>query len=198
MEDHRFEFRVAKICSVLKVSRSGYYAWRKRPKSKRQEENEILIEKIKEIYEKKKHIYGYPRIAESLPCDMKVSKGRVYRLMKANGLKSKTAKKFKPQTTDSNHNLPVAENVLSRQFVADKPCEKWVSDITYINTDEGFLYLGGILDLYDRAIVGWSMEDHMRKELVIDALNQAIARFKPSKGLLLHSDRGSQVRQEVA
>jgi putative transposase len=119
------------------VSRSGFYAWRKRPKSKRQERNELLLEKIKEIYNKKKRIYGYPRIANALPENMKVSPGRVYRIMKANGLKSKTARKFKPQTTDSNHSLPVAENILNREFTAEKPCEKFVSDITYIPTDEG-------------------------------------------------------------
>lgn len=89
-------------------------------------------------------------------------------MMKANGLKSKTAKKYRPQTTDSNHNLPVAENVLNRQFTAEAPCQKWVSDITYISTDEGFLYLAGILDLYDRGIVGWSMQTHMKKELVME------------------------------
>lgn len=177
---------------MLKVGRSGFYAWQRRPKSKRQIENEILLEKIKEIHVKKKRIYGYPRMANALPKDMQVSKGRVYRIMKANGLKSKTARKYKPQTTDSKHNLPVAENILNREFNAEKPCQKWVSDITYIDTEEGFLYLAGILDLYDKGIVGWSMQTHMKKELVIEALNQAIGRFRPSNGLLLHSDRGSQ------
>ena len=127
-----------------------------------------------------------------MPEDMKVSEGRVYRIMKANGLKSKTARKYKPQTTDSKHNLPVAENILNREFNAEKPCQKWVSDITYIETQEGFLYLAGILDLYDKSVVGWSMQTHMKKELVIEALNQAIGRFRPTAGLLLHSDRGSQ------
>lgn len=112
--------------------------------------------------------------------------------MRANGLKSKTASKYKPQTTDSNHNLPVAENILNREFTAQKLCEKCVSDITYIPTDEGFLYLAGILDLHDKSIVGWAMADHMKKELVIDALNQMIGRYRPSQGMLLHSDRGSQ------
>jgi putative transposase len=183
---------VAKLCKVLKVSRSGFYAWLKRPKSRRQIENERLLEKIKEIHEKKKRVYGYPRITKALPEDMKVSEGRVYRIMKTNGIRSKTAKKYKPQTTDSKHNLPVAENILNREFNAEKPCAKWVSDITYIPTDEGFLYLAGILDLYDKGIVGWSMQPHMKKELVIEALNQAIGRFRPHSGLLLHSDRGSQ------
>lgn len=177
---------------MLKVKRSGFYAWRSRPKSKRKEENEQLTEKIKELFEKKHKIYGYKRITKILPKNMKASEGRVRRIMKENGLRSKMAKKFRPTTTDSNHNLPVAENILNREFTAIKPCEKWVSDITYIPTDEGFLYLAGILDLYDRGIVGWSMQTHMRKELVMEALDQAIGRFRPSSGLLLHSDRGSQ------
>lgn len=117
---HRFQFRVAKLCKVLKVSRSGFYAWLKRHKSKRQIENEKLFEKVKEIFEKKRRIYGYPGITRFLPEEIKASEGRVYRLMRANGLRSKTAKKFKPQTTDSNHSLPVAENILNRDFAANK------------------------------------------------------------------------------
>jgi putative transposase len=180
------------MCKVLKVRRSGFYSWLSRPKSNRMIENEKLLVKIKELFEKKHRIYGYKRITKVLPKDMKASEGKLHRIMKANGLRSKTAKKFRPQTTDSNHNLPVAENILNREFASQKPCEKWVSDITYIPTEEGFLYLTGILDLYDRGIVGWSMQTHMKKELVMEALNQAIGRFRPKKGLLLHSDRGSQ------
>lgn len=180
------------MCRVLKVKRSGFYAWQSRPKSNRQIQNEKLLIQIKEIHEKKHRIYGYKRITKALPKDMKVSEGRVHRIMKANGIRSKTAKKYRPQTTNSNHNLPVAENILSRNFYVDKPCQKWVSDITYIPTEEGFLYLAGILDLCDRGIVGWSMQTHMKKELVMEALNQAVGRFKPKSGLLLHSDRGSQ------
>lgn len=192
MKENLDKFKISTMCRMLKVKRSGFYAWQRRPKSKRKIENEALLEKIKEIFQKKKKIYGYPRITKALPEDMKVSEGRVYRIMKANGLKSKTARKYKPQTTDSKHNLPVAENILNREFSAEKPCQKWVSDITYIETEEGFLYLAGILDLYDKSVVGWSMQTHMKKELVIEALNQAIGRFRPSAGLLLHSDRGSQ------
>ena len=185
-------FKLSNMCNMLGVKRSGFYAWQSRPKSKRKVENESLLEKIKELFIKKHRIYGYKRITKILPHDMKASEGRVYRLMKANGLKSKTAKKYRPKTTDSDHNLPVAQNILSREFTAEKPCQKWVSDITYIPTEEGFLYLSGTLDLYDRGIVGWSMQDHMKKELVMEALNQAIGRYRPEAGLLLHSDRGSQ------
>ena len=177
---------------MLEVKRSGFYAWQSRPKSNRQKQNEKLLEKIKELFDKKHRIYGYKRITKILPKDMKASEGRVHRIMKANNIKSKTAKKYRPQTTDSNHNLPVAENILNREFNVDAPCQKWVSDITYIPTDEGFLYLAGILDLYDKGVVGWSMQRHMKKELVMEALNQAIGRYRPEAGLLLHSDRGSQ------
>ena len=180
------------MCKVLKVGRSGFYAWQRRPKSKRQLENEMLLDKIKNIHEKKRKIYGYPRITQVLRRDINIGKNRVHRIMKSNGLKSKTVKKRKICTTDSKHNLPVAENILNQNFNAENKCQKWVSDITYVPTGEGFLYVAGILDLYDRSIVGWAMETHMRKELVIEALNQAILRTNPSKGLLLHSDRGSQ------
>jgi len=180
------------MCKLLQVQRSSFYAWQRRPKSKRQIENEQILNKIQEIFEKKHRVYGYPRITKVLSDYMKVSRGRVYRIMRANGIKAKTARKYKPQTTDSNHNLPVAKNILARAFTAEKPNQKWVSDITYIETAEGFLYLAGILDLYDKTIVGWSMQNHMKKELVIEALKQAILRFRPSKGLLIHSDRGSQ------
>jgi putative transposase len=111
--------------------------------------------------------------------------------MKKNGIKSKTFKKYKA-TTNSNHNLPVAENLLNREFSADKPNQKWVSDITYVATDEGWLYLAGVMDLCGRAIVGFSMDDHLRKSLVIKALNQAIGRTGANEGLLIHSDRGVQ------
>lgn len=121
----------------------------------------------------------------------------VAKIMKENGLKSKVVKKYKA-TTNSNHNLPVAENILNREFYAKKPNHKWVSDITYVPTDEGWLYLAGILDLCGREIAGWAMGERMTKELVIKCLNQANGRRGNPKGVLLHSDRGSQVRQEVA
>lgn len=133
METHRSEFRVAKMAEVLKVSRSGFYAYLARPVSNRQQENEILLEKIKEIHQKSKATYGYPRIADDLKDQATVSpapsKNRVYRLMREAGIRAKTVKKYKA-TTNSNHDLPVAENLLNREFSADKPNQKWVSDIT--------------------------------------------------------------------
>jgi len=184
MEAHRSEFRVVKMAEVLKVSKSGFYAYLKRPKSNREIENNLLLEKIKAVHRSSHGIYGYPRITSELKCDGAPSKNRVYRLMRKNGIRSKTVKKYKA-TTNSNHNLPVAENLLNREFTADKPNQKWVSDITYVATDEGWLYLAGVMDLCGRAIVGFAMAEHMRKSLVIEALNQAIGRTGAKEGLNL-------------
>lgn len=191
MEAYRSKFRVVKMAEVLEVSKSGFYAYLNRPKSNRAIANEQLLEKIKAVFKRSHGIYGYPRITKALKSDGSPSKNRVYRLMRDNGIRSKTVKKYKA-TTNSNHNLPVAENVLNRNFSAPKPNQKWVSDITYIATDEGWLYLAGVMDLCGRAIVGFAMADHMRKSLVINALNQAIDRTGAKEGLLVHSDRGVQ------
>ncbi len=191
MENNRSEFRVVKMAEVLGVSKSGFYAYLNRPKSNREIENERLLEKIKAVHKRYHEVYGYPRITKELENDGAPSRNRVYRLMKKNGIKSKTIRKYKA-TTNSNHNLPVAENLLNREFSADRPNQKWVSDITYVATDEGWLYVAGVMDLCGRAIVGFSMDDHMRKSLVIKALNQAIGRTSAKEGLLIHSDRGVQ------
>lgn len=179
------------MAKILNVSKSGFYAYLNRPKSNREIENDRLLEKIKAIHKRSHGIYGYPRITKELQSDGAPSKNRVYRLMKKNGIKSKTVRKYKA-TTNSNHNLPVAENLLNREFTAEMPNQKWVSDITYIPTDEGWLYLAGVMDLCGRAIVGFSMAEHMKKSLVIKALNQAIGRTGAKEGLLVHSDRGVQ------
>lgn len=191
MEKHRSQFRVVKMAEVLNVSKSGFYAYLNRPPSNREIENNFLLEKIKTIHKRSYGIYGYPRITNALKKDGAPSKNRVYRLMRKNGIQSKTVKKYKA-TTNSNHNLPVAENLLNREFNADRPSQKWVSDITYVATDEGWLYVAGVMDLYGRALVGFAMDDHMRKSLVIQALNQAIGRTGAKEGLLVHSDRGVQ------
>jgi transposase InsO family protein len=184
------------MCQLLGVSRSGYYSSLKRPESNRSKRQKEVLERIKEIHEKSHKIYGSPNITMELNSSGFVaSKGMVSRLMRKNGIRSKTVKKFKA-TTDSNHNLPVAENLLDRNFKASLRNEKWVSDITYISTWEGWLYLAGILDLYDGAIVGWSMDSRITKSLVIDALHEACGRRNPSPGLLMHSDRGSQYCSE--
>jgi transposase InsO family protein len=179
------------MCQVLNVSRSGYYAFIKRPESNRAKVNARLLTAIQKIHKENHEIYGYLRIAKALPDDMKASKHTVYRIMKENGIQSKTKRKYKA-TTNSKHNLPVAENLLNRDFSADSPNKKWVSDITYLWTDEGWLYIAGILDLCGRSLVGWAMDSTMKTKLVVDALNQAVGRTGAGKGLLIHSDRGVQ------
>jgi putative transposase len=177
---------------VLWVSRSAYYAWEKRPKSARDIENEALTQQIKDIHKKKRRTCGCRKMTQELRRDGKVvNHKRVERIMKEEGIRSKVAKKFKA-TTNSKHNLPVAENLLNRDFTAAKPNQKMVSDITYLWTDEGWLYIAGVMDLCGQKIVGLSMSDRMTKELVINALNSAYLRGGRSSGVLIHSDRGSQ------
>lgn len=179
------------MCQALQVSRSGYYAYYSRSESNRSKTNRELLEKIKEIHKKSHGIYGAPQITKNLPENQKASKGCVARLMKVNGIRSEVSKKYKA-TTYSNHTLPVADNILNREFMASRPNQKWVSDITYIPTKEGWLYLAGVMDLYGRKLVGWAMANHMRTELVSAALNQAIGRTSAKEGLIIHSDRGTQ------
>ena len=180
------------MCQIMGVSRSGYYAFKKRPESERSKRQRYVLGNIRKIHMESFEIYGSPRITVELNnSGIPASRGMVSRLMRINGIKSKVKKRYKA-TTDSNHNLPVAENILNREFTASSWNRKWVSDITYIWTDEGWLYLSGILDLYDGAIVGWSMNSRMTKSLVINALFEACTRRNPEPGLLLHSDRGSQ------
>jgi putative transposase len=180
-------------CGVLGVSRSGYYAWRDRVRSERSERQEQLITEMRAIHaEQGKHSYGSPRMHRELQAlGHEVSENTVARLMKENGLRATTARKFR-HTTDSNHGHPVAENVMDREFTATRPNEKWVSDITYVETDEGWLYVAAVEDLYSRKVVGWSLGDRMTRELVESALRMAIGRRLPCGELLLHSDRGSQ------
>lgn len=180
------------MCQTMKISRSGYYAFLKRPESTRSKRQKYVLENIKRIHKESHDIYGAPRIHKQLENEkIHASRGMVARLMKNNGIKSRTRKKYKA-TTDSKHNLPVTENILNRNFIADTRNKKWVSDITYIWTNEGWLYLAGILDLYDGAIVGWSMDSRMTKSLVKNALANACIARNTKAGLILHSDRGSQ------
>jgi len=179
------------MCQALQVSRSGYYAYASRGESNRSKENRKLLETIKNIHEKSRKAYGAPQITKNLPADQKASRGRVARIMRANGIRSKVTKKYKA-TTNSKHDFPVADNLLNRDFSASKPNQKWVTDITYIYTKEGWLYLAGVMDLYGRRIVGWAMDSRMKTELVTAALKQAIGRTGAKKGLMVHSDRGVQ------
>ena len=205
-QDHSCEFKIAKMCRVLKVSKSSYYAWINRPNSKRAEENKALLDDIRDVYSASNNIYGSIKVKKAIEakkpaerkCKLKrINHKRIERIMHEEGIVSKVRKKYKA-TTNSNHNLPVAENILNREFEAEMPNEKLVSDITYVPTEEGWLYVAGILDLCGGKIVGLSMSKRMTKELVINALHDAYLTSGRSRNGILHSDRGSQVRQEVA
>jgi putative transposase len=196
IEAHRDQWPVCLLCDALDVSTAGYYAWRERPISDQHQRQSALVVDIRAIHAEVKARYGSPRIHAEL-----AARGRdccvntVAKLMRANDIRAKTARKFRC-TTDSNHDLPVAENVLDRQFDPEAPNEAWVTDSTYIPTREGWLYLAVVEDLYSRRVVGWSMADHMESRLVVDALEMAVQRRLPGEGLLAHSDRGSQYASE--
>jgi transposase InsO family protein len=185
------------VCDVLEVSRSGYYAWSKRPASARASRREELAAKIQSVHEQNRGVYGSPRVCQALQAQgQSVCQNTVADIMKERQIRAKTKKKFVPRTTDSRHQQPVASNLLDRQFDAPLPDQKWAVDITYVPTGQGWLYLAGVLDLCSRKIVGWSMADHVKTELVSDALKMAIARRSPGERLLHHSDRGVQYASE--
>ena len=190
-------FPVGVCCEVLEVSRAGYYAWRGRPASARAKRRQELARKVKAVHEQNRGVYGSPRVFQVLKAGGEgVCENTVAKVMSEQGIRAKGRKKFVPRTTDSRHQRPVADNVLGRQFEARAPDTKWAVDITYVPTDQGWLYLAGVIDLCSRRIVGWSMADHMRTELVGDALSMALARRRPHAGLLHHSDRGAQYASE--
>lgn len=192
MSNHRLEFPISLMCKVLKVSRSGYYAWLRHPESKRKQDDKVILQEISAIYQESHRTYGSPRIYRELKRrGRNHGKKRIARLMRKDGLRAKTKRKFK-MTTDSKHNLPVAPNLLNREFTPQEPNQVWASDITYIWTTEGWLYLAVVMDLFSRAILGWSMSERMTRSLVIDAFIMAVKRYHPPPGLLHHSDRGSQ------
>ena len=192
IERHRSTWRVRKMCQVLNVSSSGYYSWRKRGISKREQSNRRLLECIKRSFEESRRTYGSPRILKDLRANgWTCHKNRVARLMRLHGISPKRNRRFK-RTTNSKHSLPVAPNLLNRKFVSDQPASVWVSDITYIWTDEGWLYFAGVLDLYDRQLIGWSVSNRLNDKLTLDALEKALIRRRPAQGLIHHSDRGCQ------
>lgn len=192
IDGHRDEFPVRRMCKVLEVSRSGYYAWRGRPPSAREMANRGLYKKIEAVYNESHKTYGSPRIYWALKDQgVACSENRVARLMRLRNLRARQTKKFKT-TTKRNKAARVAPNLLERDFTADRPNQKWVTDITYIRTDEGWLYLAAVLDLYSRRIVGWAMSDRMTSDLTIDALKMAVQRRQVNPGLIHHSDQGSQ------
>lgn len=181
------------MCDILEVARSGFYASIDRPASARQVRQERLVEKIRRSHADSSQLYGSPNITMDLKeSGEKVTRKTVARLMKREGIRSKVSRKFRPCTTDSRHQCPVAPNVLDRDFEAQLPNQKWCVDITYVPTDQGMLYLAAVIDLCSRKIVGWSMADHMRASLCIDALQMAQLHRRPDEGLIHHSDRGVQ------
>ena len=185
-------FPTSVLCKVLKVPRSGFYAWQQRVPSAHSDEDARLRVHIAAIHERSRGTYGSPRVhAELRASGFCVSRKRVARLMRELGLASRRKRRFKA-TTDSKHNLPVAENVLDRKFEADAPDIAWATDITYVWTAEGWLYLAAILDLFSRRVVGFAMSDRIDRALVLDALRMAVGRRVPNAGLVHHSDRGSQ------
>lgn len=198
MAAHEKEFSVKRMCQVLGVKRSGYYAWKRRPMSQRAKENEVLLEQIRKAFKICRKVYGSPRIWHYL-----LGKGyscgrhRVARLMKQADLVAKRAYKRHPRTTQQCPGARIAPNLLSQNFSATRPNEKWVGDITYIDTAEGWLYLASIMDLYSRRIVGWSMDERMEVSLVENAWKMAVTNRKPDACLIHHTDRGSQYTSEV-
>ena len=193
MNLHSQVHRIRKMAETLGVSASGYYAWLQRGESQRETANKGLTEKIKKIFNGSHGTYGSRRIRKELQKKYgeRIARSRILKLMEESSLVPKARKKYKA-TTNSKHNLPVAENLLNREFDATRPNQKLVSDITYIPTDEGWLYLASIMDLYGNKIVGVSMDSRMTKELVINALKDKVNRFGKADGCILHSDRGSQ------
>jgi len=192
IERHQDDFAVESLCRVLGITRSSYYRWKKHSPSKREQDNQVLIEHMRRIHQFSRKTYGSPRMyaqlrKQGLVCSPK----RVARLMRQDGLQGRR-KYRRVHTTDSQHTFPVAQNTLNREFKADRPDQKWVADITYIPTEEGWLYLAGVLDLYSRKIVGWSMSSIVDANLVEKALRMALYQRQPLQGLLHHSDRGSQ------
>lgn len=190
---HSNEFPVRMLCRVVEVSRTGYYAWRHRPESDRKRESTGLVARIRAVHTKSRETYGSPRIHDALRKDgVRCGKNRVARLMRDERIISVHRKRFKPQGTDSNHGLPVADNVLRQQFTASAPNQKWVGDITYIPTSEGWLYLAVIVDLFSRRVVGWATGKSPNAELAIRAFDMAVFRRGRPRDLVYHSDRGSQ------
>lgn len=193
--DHSRKFGVEKMCQTFKVSRCGYYSWRNRKPSKRQIETEHLSKEINKLYRGSKGRYGSPKITDELrEMGWHISRPRVARIMKSMGLKSIVCKKFRGTTTDSKHNYPVASNLLNRDFKTRIPGRKWVSDITYVPTSQGWMYLTIIMDLFDRKVIGWSLSTNMSAhDTVIAAWNMAVLNRPIEKGqLIFHSDQGVQ------
>lgn len=192
MKTLRPHYPLARLCRVFEVSRSGYHAWDTRAPSKRTQENNRLEVAIQAAHRRARRTYGPQRLQPELQADgFKAGVGRIKRLRRKLGIRCKQVRRFKA-TTDSKHDLPVAPNRLDQKFETSRPNETWVTDITYVATDEGWLYLAGVKDLYSGALVGHAMDARMTQALVARALCQAVSAKRPGPGLMHHSDRGSQ------
>lgn len=180
------------MCEVLGVSKSGYYRFITRRVSSRETKRLVLLRAMEEVYRSSRNTYGSPRVYAQLKAlGFSCSKATVERLMRLHGMTSKVRRKYKA-TTDSKHTLPIAPNRVEPQFTVEAPNQLWMGDVTYLRTQEGWFYLAVVIDAYSRKVVGWSMSERMQTDLVLSALEMGVQRRKPPKGLIFHSDRGSQ------
>ena len=193
IDAEKASYPISLLCRILRVSRSGYYGWKGRPPSERDRENAALTQKIREIHSRSRQVYGYPRVhAELRALGVRCSRKRVARLMRKAGLRGCLRVRKKRTTRRDPYAAAPVPDLVKRNFAAAAPNKIWTADITYVGTREGFLYLAFILDVYSRKVVGWSMTNHLRTELVVDALEMALWRRRPGAGLIHHTDRGAQ------
>ena len=198
IRDHKAVFPVEVLCKILKVSRGGYYAWSRRPPSPTAVRRVELVAAIRRAHVEGRSTYGSPRVYHVLKaCGVACCENTVAKLMRSECLRPKARRPFAVKTTDSRHDRPIAKNVLNREFYPDRPDTTWTADITYVPTAEGWLYLAVVLDLFSRRVVGWATADHMRSDLVCDALRMALKHRRPKGKLLHHSDRGVQYASEA-
>lgn len=193
VDEHRHLWPVRLLCAVLGISTSGYYAWRRRPESRRNIENRALLGEIRRVHAESGGCYGYPRIHAALrTAGRRIGRHRIARLMRLSGLRGLAAIPRRVRTTDSRHDYPIAPNRLRRNFTAGAPNQVWLADLTYIRTGEGWLFLAALIDMYTRKVVGWSMRETLHASIALEALGMAVARQRPPPGLIHHSDRGIQ------
>lgn len=186
------EFPAYRLCHLMGVSQSGYFAWKARPASRRQHDDMVMLTHIRSAYFLSNETYGSPRMTRELQDQgFTVGRRRIARLMRENGLHARHKKRFR-KTTDSHHAFPVAPNIIAQDFATTSPNQKWGADISYIWTREGWLYLAVVIDLFARRVVGWAVSDRLHRQLALRALEKAITMRRPPKGLIHHSDRGSQ------
>jgi len=198
IQDNKTRWSIRLLCRVLEVARSAYNQWAQAQSTDHETDAVRLTVHIKAIHRQSRGTYGSPRVhRELLEQGFKVGRHRVARLLRENGLSGTPKRRFRPTTTDSEHADPIAENLLNRDFTASSPNQAWVGDITYLHTQSGFVYLAVLIDLFSRKVVGWALMDHMRTELCLTALQQAVALRGPPRGLLHHTDRGSQYTSDA-